>query len=281
MLPLLSAQRATSDSALKSLVLTEQSFSKMAELQGTREAFLTFIADDGILFRPTAVKGKEWLLAHPPPASQKRPLLAWQPRFADVSSSGELGYTTGPWEFKGDIKDEKPAAFGDFITVWKKQPDGTWKFAVDLGISHPGSSGPLELMRIKSSPVTREPKLTATPDELVARDNDFTQTVQKLGPARAFALSVAPTFRLFSDGNAPFVGKKPAMDYLASKSETIAWQPAGDGVSKAGDLGYVYGTYEARNTSAEKPERGNYLRIWKKQGMTWRIVLEVHSKIQQ
>jgi len=43
---------ANGQSALQEMVKTEQAFSKMAEEQNTRDAFLAFIADDGLLFRP-------------------------------------------------------------------------------------------------------------------------------------------------------------------------------------------------------------------------------------
>ena len=119
------------------MVETERAFSRTSEEKGTRESFAEFIAEDGILFRPTAVLGKKWMQEHPLPPSTTRPLLSWQPIFAAVSRAGDLGYTTGPWQFKQDIKDAKPAAFGNFMTVWKKQADGTWKFALDLGISNP------------------------------------------------------------------------------------------------------------------------------------------------
>ncbi len=42
-------------SALQEMVKTEQAFSKMAEEKNARDAFLAFIADDGLLFRPGAV----------------------------------------------------------------------------------------------------------------------------------------------------------------------------------------------------------------------------------
>ena len=116
-----SAQQPVTKSALHSMVDTERAFAKTSEEKGTRESFLMFIADDGILFRPTAVLGKKWLQEHPVPQSDKRPLLAWQPVFADMAAAGDMGYTFGPWEFKQDIKDQKPAAFGHFATIWKKQ----------------------------------------------------------------------------------------------------------------------------------------------------------------
>jgi len=135
-------QSGLQDMALQEMVKTEQAFSKMAEEKNTRDAVMAYIADDGLLFRPGAVNGKKWMIEHPVPPSDKKPLLAWQPAFAGMSASGDMGFTTGPWEAKGDIKDEKPSGYGHFVTVWKKQADGSWKFVVDLGISHRQSGGP-------------------------------------------------------------------------------------------------------------------------------------------
>src|SRR6476659_2820488 len=112
---------AQAQSALHDMVKTEQAFSKMAEEKNMRDAFLAFIADDGLLFRPGAVNGKQWMQEHPVPPSDKNPLLAWQPAFAGMSVSGDLGFTTGPWEFKEDRSDQTPSRYGDFVTVWKKQ----------------------------------------------------------------------------------------------------------------------------------------------------------------
>ena len=131
------AQKKTGVNDLRSMVETERSFARMSEEKGTREAFAAFIADEGILFRPTAVLGKKWMRENPLPPSTTRPWLAWQPIFAFVSSAGDLGYTTGPWQYKKDIKDAQPTAFGNFMTVWKKQADGTWKYIVDLGNPRP------------------------------------------------------------------------------------------------------------------------------------------------
>ncbi|MGI8838356.1 MAG: YybH family protein, partial [Pyrinomonadaceae bacterium] len=120
------SQQANEKSALQSMVDTELAFARMSLEQGTRPAFMAFIAEDGILFRPRAVKGKQWMIDHPLPPSDKRALLSWYPSLAGIAESGDMGYTTGPWEFKDDIKDAKPSAFGNFLTIWKKQADGSW-----------------------------------------------------------------------------------------------------------------------------------------------------------
>jgi len=48
---------AQAQTPLEEMVKTEQAFSKMAEEKNTQEAFMTFIADDGLLFRPGAANG--------------------------------------------------------------------------------------------------------------------------------------------------------------------------------------------------------------------------------
>src|SRR5690242_21181512 len=103
--------RQPAQTPLQQMVQTEQAFSRMAAEKNTRDAFFAFIADDGLLFRPTAVNGKKWMNEHPVPASDKHPLLAWQPAFAGMAAAGDLGFTTGPWEFKEDVSDAKPAGY--------------------------------------------------------------------------------------------------------------------------------------------------------------------------
>ena len=61
--------------------------------------------------------------------------LNWAPEFADIAVSGDLGYTTGPWEFRRSPKDA-PVAFGHYVTLWRKQNNGAWKVEVDIGIGH-------------------------------------------------------------------------------------------------------------------------------------------------
>jgi len=265
---------------LQEMVKTEQAFSKMAEEQNTREAFMTFIADDGLLFRPGAVNGKKWMIEHPVPPSDKKPLLAWQPKFAGMAASGDMGFTTGPWEAKEDIKDEKPQAYGHFVTVWKKQADGSWKFVVDLGISHPQSGGPQTLWQpvatnkdISFKPVDQASALK----ELLDRDRQFSAELVKEGLAKTFLAYASSEIRLYLAGELPYVGSQAVAEVLAKKKPRIKWDLINGDVSRAGDLGYTHGTYEVTHDSKDVNERGSYVRIWQKQGGTWRVVIDVSN----
>src|SRR5689334_23207042 len=115
----------------RALVEIEHAFAKAAATKGTRDAFLEFLADDGIIFQPGPVNGKQFWGQRQP----RKGLLSWEPVFADVSRSGDLGYTTGPWEFRPNGPDDQPVAFGQYFTIWKKQRDGSWKAVFDRGVS--------------------------------------------------------------------------------------------------------------------------------------------------
>jgi len=265
-------------SPLEEMVQTEQAFSRMAAEKNIREAFMTFIADDGLLFRPGAVNGKQWMTEHPVPPSDKKPLLAWQPSYAVVAASGDMGFTTGPWEFKEDVNDAKPSGYGHFITVWKKQADGSWKFVSDLGISHPQSGGPQTLWHPTdtSKPVAVKPVDQATArNALLDRDRDFSAAGLKQGLVKAFLAYAAPEVRLYRPNSLPFIGSQASAGALATAKGQFTWTPIGGDVSRAGDLGYTHGTYEVADDTKKVIEHGSYVRIWRKLKGEWRIAVDV------
>lgn len=59
--------------------------------------------------------------------------LVWHPDKVGVAHSGELGYTSGTytWSFK-DASGRPASDKGKYLTVWKKQADGSWKVLFDM-----------------------------------------------------------------------------------------------------------------------------------------------------
>ena len=262
---------------LQEMVQTEQAFSRMAAEKNTRDAFMAFIADDGVLFRPGAVNGKKWMLEHSVPPSDKHPLLAWQPSFAGMAASGDLGFTTGPWESRDDRNDSNPSGYGHFVTVWKKQPDGTWKFVVDLGVSHPMSGGPQTLwLPPEQRPATKIQRVDVAiaRRELLDWDRAYLQRSLKRGLAKAFISHASPDVRFYRNGSLPFIGRTASANTLEVEKGQVSWTPVAADVSGSGDLGYTRGTYEVTAPN-NVTERGSYVRIWKKQGDVWRVVIDV------
>jgi ketosteroid isomerase-like protein len=59
--------------------------------------------------------------------------LTWEPLYAEIAESGELGYTWGNWKFV----QKDTTLYGNYFTVWKKHKDGSWKVALDGGNTTP------------------------------------------------------------------------------------------------------------------------------------------------
>ena len=98
-------------------------------------AIADFYADDAILM-PTAepvVRGKaaieeEWNHILAIPAFQNESKLAG----VEVASAGDLAYTYGSYRSQLMGEDGKLTTEpGKWLTIWKKQPDGGWRIAVD------------------------------------------------------------------------------------------------------------------------------------------------------
>ncbi len=277
-------QDAKKVSTLQTLVDTERAFARMSEEKGIRPSFLAFIADDGILFRPKAVKGKQWMIEHPVPAANALPVLRWRPAFADVAQAGDMGYTFGPWEFKSDIHQPRPVGFGHFVTVWKKQADGSWKFAVDLGISHPETTNLEEpvsdqLKNYKEPAKARSVNTEAERAILLRREREFSEASAKRGAKAAFLSNVVADVHVFREGQLPLAGQEKGAAVIPNGADLWTWQPEAWDVSRSGDLGYSYGTYQLKSEGTKPLETGNYFRIWKKQGGAWKVVVDLANPV--
>jgi ketosteroid isomerase-like protein len=267
---------------LSSVVAAERAFSKLAGERGTRAAFLAYMTDDAVVFGPAGSdNGKKVWTARP-----DRPgLLSWEPVFADVARSGDMGYTTGPWEFRPKGPADKPVAFGEFFTVWAKQPDGTWKWVLDIGVSHPARTGtPPSLSYARDYRQNRRgEKLSVNVDdarrELLKAESEFSKAAGG-DAAAAFLAHADDEIRILREGILPAVGKANAHVALAAEPGTLTWTTTRADVARSGELGYSYGLYEfnraARAGSPAAVERGNYARIWKRKADgRWRVALDL------
>ena len=65
--------------------------------------------------------------------------VAWHPVYATVSGSGEDGYTYGyyRWTSRDEHGAAAPPQVGKYVTIWRRERDGTWRVVVDLGTAGP------------------------------------------------------------------------------------------------------------------------------------------------
>jgi ketosteroid isomerase-like protein len=252
-----------------SLVEAERSFARTSVAAGTKDAFLSVLADDSIIFRPQAVSGRKWMSDSPGTSSR----LTWEPEFADISRAGDLGYTTGPWELRPNPSGP-PAAFGHYVTLWRKQSTGTWKVELDIGISH-GQAKNQD--RVDSPPLSKTTE-SALPKTATDQAKTVVARADKTASA-SLADYFAPDVRLYRDGSFPAIGKMPAEQLLKDRKGNLNCSPLDLRIAASADLAYAYGTTEFKPQGESKPlEYANYLRIWKKQrDGSWKIVLDLLS----
>ena len=280
--PLTTSAQQNSD--WMSLVEAERAFAGASLSKGSRAAFLEFLAEDSILFRPGPVSGKKWIEEHPVPST----LLTWEPTFADIAQSGDLGYTTGPWEIRPSNPQDKPSAYGHFVSVWKRQSDGTWKVALDLGISHAApteKAKPLQAsdFREGSEKARRNLQVDEEKSELLAFDRELANSVSEKGSAQAYLRYLADDARLYRSQSFPVIGKREIFVTLSQSGGRASLRPDKADVANAADLGYTYGTSRSVASGSSRAEApiSNYLHIWKRKGNRWTLALDVESPVPQ
>jgi ketosteroid isomerase-like protein len=121
------------------LVQLEAEFMKAAAEKGA-QGYMSYYADDAVELPngENMLVGKDAIAKTMGFLDQKDNSLTWRPVHADMSASGDLGFTYGTYEFRSKDKDGKPTvSYGKYATIWKKQKDGSWKVVMDMGNSSP------------------------------------------------------------------------------------------------------------------------------------------------
>lgn len=258
------------EKAVNSLVDAERNYNKLAAEKGFRAASMEVFAAEGVAFAPKPVNGrKHW------EKETEDPVLSWQPIFASISRDGEMGYTTGPWEFRKARKDQQAQAFGQYITIWRKGSGGAWKVVVDVGIEHSQPKEPPEDVEtfLPDFPVARPESVR---EKLQETEKGFAESLAKDAGAAVLA-KASDIVRIFRRGEFPGVGKTAAQIMLGSDHGKEIRARAGSGMSRSNDLAYSYGEYSSER--ANVTEHGVYLSIWQLDlSSEWRLVLDLQKK---
>lgn len=267
----------SSNEKLNSMISTEYEFAARALQVGSRDAFLDFIADEGILFRPTPVNGKEFLLKQNP-----RPgFLIWYPSYAFISKSGEMGCTAGPAEFKGN-PDSSSIWYGNFCTVWQIQKNGQWKFLIDGGISNNKPENEIKKLKYDpeknvNSPVEFYSGSLPGKELIFSVDENFNSTLLNGDFTASYSNVINEETRLLREGEYPIIGKSDIIKYVSGYKGKFRFEITDGKISNAGDFGYVYGLLNI--SDSKQSGKFNYLRMWRNDYDHWKIVIELFSPL--
>ena len=244
---------------LDGVAAAEAAFAKRTTEIGNIPAFREFAAPGVIMFLPEPMVATEYLAKAEWPG-----LLEWRPEFVAVSAAGDLAVASGPsqWTVKGEVDP------GYYLTVWARQPDGSWKFVLDRGapdtpnLYGAASTGPRVFV-----PSADEPgKATAAGLEAVLAD----------GLSRDSAAAISGRLnragRVIRSGHAPATTPEAIRALLKADPAHLETTWLGGAMSKSGDFAYSWG--ENRWTEGGKPRRGHYVRVWVLSGKTWSILVD-------
>ena len=118
------------EQARKEIISTDIAFSEFSKKQGMKKAFLEYIDNDGILLRPNTgpIVGAN-AIDHLSQVNDSSFTLTWEPLNATASISCDLGFSYGIYT----LATEDTTTKGTYVSIWKKQKDGKWKFVLDTG----------------------------------------------------------------------------------------------------------------------------------------------------
>lgn len=261
------------------LANAERAFAKMSVEKGVREAFYNNFAEDGVNFQPHPTNTREAYRKTPAPATPPPVTLNWAPIYGDISQAGDLGYTTGPYTVEDHSPAKRPTRHGMYSSVWKKQADGNWKVVLDLGIQLPSAAAPLDAPFQAAPHWNVKPQKSSAEDNLgslLKADREFFERA-KAGASTAWQKVLSDDARIHRNQMMPVVGKSELQSWAGKQSAAITGEPMKADVAASGDFGYSYGKYELKT---EKPEKGYYARVWKRDAKgIWRIIFDVTAPL--
>ncbi len=122
----------TEDKAAKCLELmnVDREFSDMSKEKGMKTAYIDFIDSNGVMLRPNQMpiagaNAIDYLIQQDDGAYA----LSWEPQHAEISESGDMGFTYGIYLLHPKSIDT--SVYGTYTNIWRKQQDGKWKLLLN------------------------------------------------------------------------------------------------------------------------------------------------------
>jgi ketosteroid isomerase-like protein len=265
---------ASSSATLDEVRLADVAFAERATEAGYHLAFVEYLADDAVLFRPEAVGGQQWLAANEPAPGR----LEWHPTAVAASCTGRLAVTSGPWRYSNDGGEE--SAEGHYLSVWRLEEDGQWRVVLDHGIEHaPGSAPavPLESSFGRLWPARDAAGCTARADQadLVRAENKLNDRVASHGLPDALQRAAADGALAYRDESAPGLLAEFPPPGDANFGPGSAARLVGMVFDDAGDMAVTHGILQA----VIPTRRALYVRVWQRELRKWRLAIDLQTPL--
>lgn len=266
------------DREIDRMIDAEIAFAELSLEQGMKEAFLTYLAEESVLFQPAPTNGREWYENSEPSEG----ILAWRPSCVEIARSGDLAFSTGPWVMRPSRAPDAPAIHGEFITVWSKGEDRLWIVSADGGIAFSGAGlsekTPLEKrVPLHSASPLPAAEIASGKRELYKLDHEIGRSSYEKGIAEAVLTLAAVDIRVYRDGTPSATGTNAVREAYGDLHGEFRFDPVKARLSGAGDLAYTWGTFEHLDRESEQiVVIWSFLHCWRRdEGGGWRLAYDL------
>jgi len=260
LLLLLLISSALDTSAQHQVAMAEQAFANMAIDSGAKKAFLHFLDSNSILFHNGKAQAGLPFWRSLPSAGN---LVYWKPVYTGMAASGDIGFSTGPFEQKAHPTDQVRES-GNYSSIWVRYKQQPWKVLIDMGVPYKPS-----LFRKEWKPVTNNELVPAAAGSNWKQiEHDFIQLHRQQGN-KAFIPYITSSSWFNIQGQQPLYTVKDIEAGLKLVPDNLQFDYMGGALSEAGDLFYVYGTVTLNGN------KENYLRVWGHEKDGWKLLLHV------
>jgi ketosteroid isomerase-like protein len=118
------------------LMETDRQFSHMSLEQGMVKAFIHYADEQVVKLRDNDFPtwNRTELIASFSQINDSNLFLTWEPLKAEVAQSNDFGYTMGNWT----LTTKQDTTYGNYVSIWRKDTNATWKYVLDTGTKTPG-----------------------------------------------------------------------------------------------------------------------------------------------
>jgi ketosteroid isomerase-like protein len=255
------------------VLAADAAFAARAAEVGQHAAFIENLAADGVLFRPEAVDGQQWLATHEPATGR----LEWSPTAAAAACTGRLAISSGPWRYVNDAGGEPVA--GHYLSVWRRDAGGRWQVVLDHGVDHAAAvpAEPLATAFARLWTSAADGKCSGRSDDraLAKADAELNDGVSRGGLTQALQRAAAEGALLYRDDSAPARLTREGSPGDARFERGSSAQPVGMVFDPDGDLGVTHGVLQ----SAADGSRAVYVRVWQRERRRWRLAIDLQAPL--
>ena len=117
------------------IIQADKDFSALSIKSGMKKAFTSYADSLTVLLRPGKypIESKLAMMEAQKTVNDSLFTLSWTPLKGTISASGDLGFTYGIYILTPKDTAAAKVEKGTYVTIWKKQSDGSWKFCLDAG----------------------------------------------------------------------------------------------------------------------------------------------------